>query len=270
MISSANSFSKLHKCWYRQIARRQRQLQCQGRRPFAGLALLNCGVQPADFVEIEQIVGVVLSDDPTSRRTPSLRLTSWGASRDPHGVQFGGHRNARLDKNMALAPARRSAGERIGRDDDELLLVGLQLEKRIYRAARYSRSRGRTGPRFPRFWAGFQPHVAAELRPSGPEFEAFRRRIPCPEDVLLDKFRRCFKDLWLLPVDWCSDALDQAVAIFAEMTGFPRLQLFRVDRLPDDLCGYRGAMSWDFVHTPWRDGQVKSRESVTRELTLTD
>jgi hypothetical protein len=80
----------------------------------------------------------------------------------------------------------------------------------------------------PCLWAGFKPAEATSITGEGPELEAYCRRTGKSADRLLDEIRREYFGLSLRPFPWVSHHWQQAVAVFADLTRFPRRQVFRL------------------------------------------
>jgi hypothetical protein len=52
--------------------------------------------------------------------------------------------------------------------------------------------------------------------------------------------------LTLLPLVLVSHHWQQTVAVFADLDGFPKRQVFRIQRVPEDLQGQSGPAQFDF------------------------
>jgi hypothetical protein len=66
-------------------------------------------------------------------------------------------------------------------------------------------------------------------------------------------------------MDWVSDQLGHARAVFAELTPSLQLQTCRIGRLPDGLIGYQGASTFDFYHSRHRRTRRKDPLSANDE-----
>lgn len=71
-------------------------------------------------------------------------------------------------------------------------------------------------------------------------------------------------------MDWVTHQLDLAIAVLAELSQFPRRQVFRLDRFPNDLVGYRGASSFDFYHNRYRRYPVAARLNEAQFVNTTN
>jgi hypothetical protein len=81
---------------------------------------------------------------------------------------------------------------------------------------------------------------------------AYARRTASPPQRLLEHLRRDQFGLALYPLAWVSHLWEKAVAVFAELDGYPKRQVFRLDAASDGLAGFQGACEYDF-----RPGQVR-------------
>jgi len=238
--------------WRRQVGGRLARGTEWVPRPMAALGYLVNGRPAKDYVEVDRLLMVIVYDDPVGPDMVALRVAGYRASCVSHGVQFGGRENARFHKDLCLAPGKPD-GLRIGIHRTELLGLALQLEREIHQVAEFGRRLRQSRPWIPRLWASFGLTDAANICASGPEFEAMRAKYGYDAQWLFRKFERRYKGTVLYPLDWVSDALHQSLGIYAELKGFPKRQVFSVRKLPDDLCGFRGAAEWDFFDSELRD-----------------
>jgi hypothetical protein len=59
---------------------------------------------------------------------------------------------------------------------------------------------------------------------------------------------------------WVSHHWQQAVAVFVDLTRFPKRQVFGLRQLPDDLGGYQDATEYTFHESRFRaEGEGKYR-----------
>ena len=157
---------------------------------------------------------MLLHDEPIRFGQCALRLAGHCGSRIPWGVRFGGYAHCRFLKDLMLQPVAGGEGYRVDLADEELLTLGLHLERDLDRHLRFHK-RLRDRPSLPKLWAGFPPEIAASITGDGPELAAYaahRRRPKC----LLERLRRDHQGLTVFPLAWVSHHWQQAVAIFAD------------------------------------------------------
>jgi len=53
---------------------------------------------------------------------------------------------------------------------------------------------------------------------------------------------------------WTSHGWQQAMGVFADLSRFPKLQVFSLSDPAAELQGYQGAAQFDFYSSPFRDG----------------
>ena len=75
--------------------------------------------------------------------------------------------------------------------------------------------------------------------------EAYCHRTGKPAWRLMETIRRDYLGLSVYPLAWVSHHWQQATAIFADLTHFPKRQVFR-RRERDDLTGFHDAAEFDF------------------------
>ena len=214
-------------------------------RTVAALGYLTDGPIVDSLIEVEKLTMVLLYDEPIHSGPYALRLAGYCGNRIPWGVRFGGPANCRFLKDLALQPVPGGQGYRIDLADEELLALGLQLDREFDRHARFNRP-VRERPSLPRFWAGFRPEDAAGITAEGPELAAYAARTGETPARLLERLRREHQGLTLHPLAWVSHLWQQAAAIFADLRQFPKRQVFRLWRR-DDLAGFQGAAEFDFM-----------------------
>jgi hypothetical protein len=89
--------------WRRQVAGRRSCAQaCL--RPFGAVGYLTKGPAPEGLIEVENLVLVVLHDEPNGRPLPALRLAGFRGGRVPWGVEFGGPQRSEFYKDFSLTP----------------------------------------------------------------------------------------------------------------------------------------------------------------------
>ncbi len=147
---------------------------------------------------------------------------------------------------MLLQPVPGGQGYRIDLADEELLRSALALDRQLDRDARFGRD-VRNRPFLPKLWGGFRAEDTHTITGDGPELAAYARRTGRSPQRLLQHLRRERLGLAIYPLGWVSHLWEKAAAVFADLDGFPRRQVFRLENLPDDLAGFHGAAEFDFA-----------------------
>jgi hypothetical protein len=228
--------------WRERLGGRRRRAQP---RPIAALGYLT-DCSPVDgLIEVEKLTLVLLHDEPIRFGQCALRLAGHCGSRVPWGVRFGGHAHCRFAKDLMLQPVAGAQGYRIDLANEEMLLLGLQLERDLDRHLRFHKPL-RDRPSLPKLWAGFPPEITAGITGDGPEMAAYAARIGTESKCLMERLRRDCQDMTLFPLAWVSHHWQQAVAIFADLTHFPKRQVFRLHER-DDLAGFHDVAEFDFL-----------------------
>ena len=68
--------------------------------------------------------------------------------------------------------------------------------------------------------------------------------------------RRDHHGLTLYPLSWVSHHWERFRAVFVDLGGFPKQQVFDLSDPTTNLCGYREACEFDFFHSPFRENPV--------------
>lgn len=238
--------------WRRQVCARRRK-QHDGRpRRNAGLSYRICGPAVDGFVEVENLVLVVLYDEPDQRRLPAIRFAGYSCARVPWGVKFGGRDNSRFFKDFTLSPVSQGRGLRLNIEAVELFQTAIKLDRLV----QYVKSPRPSGPRLPKLWAGFRPKDGILLDGDGPELDQAARLARLSPDRLLNRLCRHYEGLVLFPFAWVSKHWEKAVTVLADLRRFPAWQVFPVNHLPADLQGFCGAAEYDFYDSRFR-GAIK-------------
>lgn len=257
-VSSVDLLTK----WRRQVARRTRRSPQSALRGVGAMGLLVDGNQTSDLVEIEKLFVLIMHDEEFSPGRVAVRLSGYRVSRVEHGVQWGGTANSRLVKDLALAPRQFARGLRVDLTDATLLELALRLDRRIDQALRFQPSVSRRQLRLPGLWAGYQRSHEEKLTGSGPEFQALCERFKIESDSMFRKFRREYQGLVLYPLDFLTDQLGAAVAVFAEMHQFPQCHAFGLGSDASGLVGYLGASAFDFCSTNFAVAHRRQRAQM--------
>jgi len=226
-------------------------------RPLAALSYLLNGPVIDGLVEVEKLHIIILYDEPLRSRHCALRLAGYSGSRIPWGVRFGGPKNCRFSKDLRLQPVPGGPGYRLDLADESLLTLGLGLEQALDCCARYRQRPVRERICLPKLWAAFSSADAMNITGDGPELAAYARRTGRSPQRLLEHLRQDHLGMAIFPLAWVSHHWQQAVAVFADLSGFPRRQVFRLRHLPDDLVGFQGAAEHNFY-------QIRARRQRTR------
>jgi hypothetical protein len=220
------------------------------------------------LIEVENLTLVVLYDEPLPHGRCALRLAGYSASPIPWGVRFGGSDQCRFFKDLWLQPVPDGRGYRLNLADEELLALGLQLERELDRCTRFCRQPLREQVRLPKLWAAFRPADATSITGDGPELAAYAQRTGRPPQRLLEHLRRDHRGLACYPAAWVSHHWRQAVAILADLERFPRRQVFRLRNLPRDLAGFQDAAEFDFGSGSRRSRHPRRRGTGRRETAM--
>jgi hypothetical protein len=216
--------------------------------PQAALGYLTDGPIVDGLIEIEKLTIVLLYDDPIPGGPCALRLAGYSCHSVPWGVRIGGDGHCSFRKDLFLQPVPNGSGFRLDQANGELIELGLKLDRVLYRHARSGRPL-RDRPWLPTFWAAFPPEVAAHITGDGPELLADAARNGVEPQVLFEWLRRNEKGMVLYPLPWVGHQWEQAAAIFADLTNFPKRQVFRCCRR-DDLAGFYRATEFNFLSRP--------------------
>ena len=269
MVTVTLPVDKLTAQWRRQILAHRDPQSIAARQGFVAASFIDQSNARSAFVDIENLLVVLLYEDAfhscaeTPQHRVPLRLVAYGASRVPHGVQWGGVANSWFFKDLMLTPQFGARGQRIDRKKSELMSLALKLDHRLCRAARHPAA---PWPvlRLPRMWAGYRQSEARNLAGEGPEFEETRRHDGSSASGLFQSVARREFGLVLFPMDWVTGQLEHAVAIFAEMRLSLRQQTSRIERVPDGLIGYQGASAVDFYSSRYRNVRRDATKSSNR------
>jgi hypothetical protein len=198
------------------------------------------------LIEIEKLTIILLYDEASRRGRRTLRLAGYSGSRVPWGVKWGGAEQCRFLKNLLLQPVAGGPGLRLNTASTDLLRLGLQLDHELERHVRRPSLPVRPTLRLPCLWAGFQAADAAHVAGDGPELAAYADRTGQSAKRLLTKIRRDYFGLSLYPFSWLSHHWQKAVAVFADLTRFPKRQVFSLRDASEDLIGFRDNSEFDF------------------------
>jgi hypothetical protein len=255
MVTTSCTPRSLCRLWRRQLMCRLDSDLWEARRRFVAMTFLNLANTVSTFVDIQNLLVVLLYEDSTSGgsrmgRSP-VRFSGYRLSRVPHGIQWGGRENSAFLKNLLLAPKARAYGQRMDSKKSDLLSLALKLDRRLSLAARHSAAPW-PALRLPTLWAGFQQRDLRILRFAGPEFEASWREASASASSLVETTSRQVDGLTLYPIDWVSSQLGMARAIFAEIRPTMSRPVFRVEEIFSNLIGFQGASRFDFFDSRYR------------------
>ena len=248
--------------WRRQIGSQQRRRARRAPRPFAALSYLVNGPVIEGLIDLRRLVLVVLHDQLRGEESPVIRVAGYTGTVIPWGVMFGGADQIRLDKNLSLAPAANARGGRLDLAQGGLLSLALQLDRQLERHLDYPHLPRRTRPRLPQLWATVDRAVVDEVCREGLQYRDQSSNDDMPPYKCLAASRRELSGMSLLPLELISHAWQRFGAVFADLRQFPKRQVFSVENPAADLCGYDGAVEFDFFHS--RFGTPSSRPSQRR------
>jgi hypothetical protein len=154
-------------------------------------------------------------------------------------------------------------GQRLDCGQTQMVDLAAKMDRRLARAGRHP---GAPWPelRLPRVWAGFRSRNVHELRGDGPEFELACRDAKAASAVIFQGSTRMVSGLALHPLEWVSSKVDQAVAVYAELTPSWRRQVFRIENGLNSLVGYQGASEFDFYHSRYRKVALGTKGEATQ------
>ncbi len=228
--------------WRERFGGRRRRAQA---RTIAALGYLTDCPAIDGLVPIEKLTLVLLYDEPIRLGQCALRLVGYRAAPVAWGVRFGGRNACRFVKDLMLQPVPGGDGYRIDLADEELLALGLLLERDMDRCVRFHKP-VRECPNLPKLWAAFSPESASGVTGDGPELHAYAARVGADPAELFERFRRQHHGMTLLPLPWASHRWQDARAIFADLHRYPKRQVFRLHGR-DDLAGFQAAAEFDFL-----------------------
>ena len=255
MIATCEQPSPLDQ-WRKRLGGR-RQLLAQP-RPLAAMGYMANGPVIDGLIEVENLTVILLYDDPIRPGRCALRLAGYSGSRVPWGIRFGGPENCRFFKDLQLQPVPGGQGYRLDSASEELLTLGLALERQLDRHARFHQRQVRERPFLSKLWAAFRPADATNITGDGPELIAYAAQTGRLPQHLLEHLRRDHHGFVLHPLAWVSHHWQQALAIFVDLQRFPRGQVFRLRHLPDDLVGFQDAAEYNFHDSRFRQSDRQS------------
>jgi hypothetical protein len=230
--------------WRRRFGGQQRRIDHPCRA--AALGYMAHGPVENGLIEVSNLTLIILYACQVRPWQHALRLVGFSGKLIPWGVRWGGPDQCRFVKDLLLQPVPGGPGLRLDVADAELLPLALQLHGELGRAVRYGRVREQV--QLPKVWAGFDAATAASIVGDGPELAAYSQRTGRSPQDLLNRLRLDHAGLALYPFAWTSHVWDKAVRLFADLDRFPRRQVFRLEKLPDDLIGFHDAAEFDFSH----------------------
>lgn len=224
-----------------------RHSQFREPRPWAALACQPRGPVRDHLIEVTHVRFVVLYDEAPGQERSALRLAAYGGGAVPWGVRWGGAAAFRFRKDLRLRPAMRARGQRIDLSAAWLLGLGLALEQQLVRASARPPSCPESRVSLPRLWAGFAPADVPTLYGDGPELHGLIHGMGLTARELMHRSRHAHCGLELFPLDWVSHHWEKAVGHFADLRGFPRVQVVACTNPQEDLRGFRAACEFDFA-----------------------
>jgi hypothetical protein len=157
MILSLESASLANRMamWRRQIGQRHLLAVERGPRPFAVVSYRVQGRLVADrYIPLRRLTLVALFDHWLDDGRLATRLIGVAAGADSNGLEFGGVRRSRFEKDLRLAPTRGPVGARLDALDGEFFDFAISLERYLERCARHPYMPRARVPRLPTLKAG--------------------------------------------------------------------------------------------------------------------
>jgi hypothetical protein len=213
------------------------------------------------LISVERLVFVLLQRE--DQPTRCLHLRAFCGGRIPWGVMWGGARHCRLDQRLypdsTTVIDERPAVIR----DARLSALIMRLDRELQQLTGCAQPRRFQKLRLPRLWAAFDAHSTGSVIGDGPEFQSRLQQTGGSASQTLHRSQRRHRGLTLFPLPWVSHLWQQFTAVFADVSRFPRYQLFLGNSPSSVLQGYYGAAEFDF--SPNNRGSSTSRRGRAKQ-----
>lgn len=193
------------------------------------------------LIDLTRLLIVVVHDEWHEKNGLVTCCRAYAAGPVPGGAKIGGAEHCRLDKYLTLPPKRNARGRKFDLTQPELLRLCLDLDRYLERRVQFPHAPRRRQPLIPKLWAGFTVDVAADVRCSGPEFEAAGQPRISP--------RQAASGLILFPLEYVSHESVRFAAILADVSSIPKRQRVALGHRAANLVGFQGAVEFDFNHS---------------------
>lgn len=233
----------------RQLGQQFRRQQAR-RHVFGSISYLAETPITDGLISVDRLVFVLLQKE--DERASRLRLRGFCGGRVPWGVMWGGADHCRFDQRLFLDSSTGTAERSPALSDARLLGLAMRLDRELQQTDCEQR-RKHQGLRLPRLWAAFDADAAGSLTGDGPEFQNGLRRTGASAKQTLNRSQRRHGGLILFPLPWVSHHWRQFATVFADVSHFPRYQIFWGGGPSSVLQGYYGAAQFDFSPESVRD-----------------
>ena len=196
------------------------------------------------LISVDHLVFVLLQKE--DERASRLRLRGFCGGRIPWGVMWGGADHCRFDQRLSLDSSTETAERSPALSDARLLGLAMRLDRELQLQSDCERRRKHQGLRLPRLWAAFDADAVDSLTGDGPEFQNGLRRTGASAKQTLNRSQRRHGGLILFPLPWVSHHWRQFATVFADVSHFPRYQIFWGGGPSSVLQGYYCAAQFDF------------------------
>jgi hypothetical protein len=225
----------------------------------AALSFRSLVAETDGLVPLESISAVILAVEPVERRPTRLRLSMYGASPVPFGVQWGSAEGCRMSKDLRLRPRLGAKGRRFDVTRVRMLHVVMNLFESICRAEAQEII---DHLQLPQAWAAFQPE--RPIVGDGPEFAGALCQTGLSPTELMARCRRVYESLVLYPLEFVSHEWPHA-RLFVEPSSVPAVQIIDIEGSGAVLTGYRGCTEFDFEADVFRVPAAPRSELARRD-----
>jgi hypothetical protein len=215
------------------------------------------------LINVERLVFVFLQrEDPPAQ---CLHLRAFCGGQIPWGIMWGGARHCRLDQRLYPDSATVVDERPPAIHDASLSALILRLDSELQQLSACAQPRRLQKLRLPRLWAAFDSRIAGRVAGDGPEFQSRLRQTGGSASETLHHSQRRHRGLILFPLPWVSHLWQQFTAVFADVSRFPRYQVFLGRNPSSVLQGYYGAAQFDFSpDMRGRSTSTRGREKYRR------
>jgi hypothetical protein len=215
------------------------------------------------LIDVERLVFVFLQHEDAP--APCLRLRAFRGGRIPWGVMWGGAGRCRLDQRLYPDSAMVIDERPPAIKDARLSALIMRMDRELQQRSGGAQSCRHQKLRLPRLWAAFDAGIAGSVTGDGPEFQSRLRQTSSSASETLHRSQRRHRGLILFPLPWVSHLWQQFTAVFADVSRFPRYQVFLGNSPSSVLQGYYGAAQFDFYpDTRGRSTSTRGRAKQRR------
>jgi hypothetical protein len=254
---SARAGPELVQRWRQQIACQRRRREARGPRHMTAVGHLARGPIDDGMIDVRRLMFVVVHDQLRANETTAIRVAGYSSTPISWGVQIGGAKQTRFEKDLARAPGVEVCGRRFNLQQGDVLSLALELDCYLERHSRYPGLPRLRQPRWPQLWAAFDPNTAGRIQPDGPEWQDKRQDgaqlgTEAPP-------RRAIFGLVAFPLEFVSHAWRQFAAVFADLKSMPKRQVIALDHPERSLQGFCGAIEYDLLSSRFSRPALRPR-----------